>query len=234
MVRELRSPSGRTLVWVIDLLHVPPSCALALDWACSIWGLERILVLLVALPLTAAALPAPPMLDEVPCGPLDVAPNPSVDAEVPPAAALPPEPMVEPASLLVPAPTVVALGWAQATELKKTSAPAAMTDRKGTMGNSYLLRWTLQFPAEFATTVPPGPLVEPLTCPLPAVIEVDKPPAEARPVWLVATLQFEPRPLPVTTLLLEPPALLLTLTELCAIAVAAPRSNTAMNTSDTR
>ena len=103
---------------------------------------------------------------------------------------------------------------------------------------SYLLRWVLQVPAEVVATVPFGPLVEPLTCPLPAVIVVDKPPAEARP-WLVAT-QVEPRPLPVTTVLLEPPELLLlteppellllTLTELCASAVEAPRPNSAMDT----
>src|SRR5688500_10837394 len=111
MVRELRSPPCRTLVWVIDRLHVPPSCALAFDWPCSIWGLAWILVLLVALPVTAAALPALPMLDEVPCGPLDVAPNPRVDADVPPAAALPPDPTVALPSLFAPAPTVVALGW---------------------------------------------------------------------------------------------------------------------------
>ena len=72
--------------------------------------MEWILVLLVALPFTAAALPAPPMLDEVPLGPVELAPNPSVDADVPPAAALPPDPMVELPSLLAPLPRVVALG----------------------------------------------------------------------------------------------------------------------------
>ena len=78
--------------------------------------------------------------------------------------------------------------------------------------------------------VPVGPLVEPLTCPLPAVIEADKPPAEAVPLCAVATLQLEPWPLPVTTVLLEPPELAPTLTELlevCAVAVAAPRPKSA-------
>ena len=80
--------------------------------------------------------------------------------------------------------------------------------------------------------VPLGPLVEPLTCPLPAVIEADKPPADAVPFCVVA-LQSEPRPLPVTTLLLEPPELVPTLTELlelCATAVAAPKPNSATDT----
>jgi len=81
-----------------------------------------------------------------------------------------------------------------------------------------LLREILQFPAELATTVVPfGPLVDPLTCPLPAVIEVDRPPAEARPFCVVATLQFEPCPLPATAVLLEPPELLPTLTELLEV-----------------
>ena len=68
------------------------------------------MVRLVALPFAAAALPAPPMLDEVPFGPLEVAPSPSVEADVPPAAALPPVPMVALPSCAAPAPTVDALG----------------------------------------------------------------------------------------------------------------------------
>jgi hypothetical protein len=127
MVRELVSALCRTMVWVIDLLHVPPSCALAFDWPCNTWELAWILVLLVALPVAAAALPAPPMLDEAPFGPLDAAPSPRVDADVPPAAALPPDAMVELRSLVAPVPRVVALGWAQAAEVMKASALAAMS-----------------------------------------------------------------------------------------------------------
>jgi hypothetical protein len=100
--------------------------------------------------------------------------------------------------------------------------------------HSYLLRVTVHLPLEFVTTVVPfGPLVEPLTWPLPAVIEVDKPPAEARPLCVVTTLQFDPLAPPETTVLLEPPELLPTLTELlelCASTGAAPRLKTATDT----
>src|SRR6185369_2516600 len=88
-VREVRSPSCCTLVLLADLLQVPPSCAFAVDWDRSIWGFSRILVLEVALPLTVAALPAPPPVEEVPALPVELAPNPMVEADVPPAAALP-------------------------------------------------------------------------------------------------------------------------------------------------
>lgn len=89
MVEELRSPLWRTLVFVIDRLQVPPSHALALDWARNICGFSMILVLDIALPLTAAALPAPATVDEVPNLPVELAPRPIVEAAVPPAAALP-------------------------------------------------------------------------------------------------------------------------------------------------
>jgi hypothetical protein len=67
---------------------------------------------LIALPLTAAALPPVERLDDEVFGVVDSAPSPSPDAEVPPAAALPPVPATpldplaptEPA----PAPTVEA------------------------------------------------------------------------------------------------------------------------------
>jgi len=99
--------------------------------------------------------------------------------------------------------------------------------------HSYLLRVTVHVPSEFVTTVVPfGPLVEPLTWPWPAVIEVDKPPAEARPLC-VTTLQFDPLAPPETTVLLEPPELLPTLTELlelCATTGAAPRLQSATDT----
>jgi len=97
--------------------------------------------------------------------------------------------------------------------------------------HSYLLRVTVHVPSEFVTTVVPfGPLVEPLTWPLPAVIEVDKPPAEARPFWVLTTRQFDPLAPPETTVLFEPPELLPTLTELlelCATTGAAPRVKSA-------
>ena len=60
---------------------------------------------------------------------------------------------------------------------------------------------TLPAPPEWTTT-PFGPVVVPLTWPLPAVIEVDRPPAEAeRPFFDETTVQlrFGPEPLPVTT-----------------------------------
>ena len=49
---------------------------------------------LSALPSAEAALPPVPIEEEVPSVPVDVAPRPSVLAEVPPAAALPPDPTV--------------------------------------------------------------------------------------------------------------------------------------------
>src|SRR6478735_66584 len=87
-VREVRSPSCCTFVLLADLLQVPPSCAFDLDWARSIWGFSRILVVEVALPLTVAALPAPPTVEEltalpVELVPVELAPNPMVEADVP-------------------------------------------------------------------------------------------------------------------------------------------------------
>jgi len=52
------------MVLVIDRLQVPPSHARALDWARNNCGFSLILVLDIALPLTAAALPAPATVDE--------------------------------------------------------------------------------------------------------------------------------------------------------------------------
>jgi hypothetical protein len=109
-VRELRAPSCRTLVLVIDLLQVPPSDALALDWERSICGFSLILVFDVALPWAAAALPAPPTVDDVPAGPVEFAPRPIVEADVPPAAALPAVPPTVLSAFDAFEPTVVALG----------------------------------------------------------------------------------------------------------------------------
>jgi len=64
----------------------------------------------------------------------------------------------------------------------------------------------VQFVPENAVT-PLGPLVVPLTCPLPAVIEVDRPPAVTWPLRVVTTVQSERR-LPLEELVLDdPPAL---------------------------
>ena len=119
-VHELTSPFWRTLVLVMDWLQVPPSHALARDWAPNICGFSLILVLEIALPLTAAALPAPPMAEEV----LEPAPRPIVEADVPPAAALPAvAPVVYP-PLETFEPTVVALVCAMAVEAMSTEATA--------------------------------------------------------------------------------------------------------------
>src|SRR5690348_2635195 len=65
------------------------------------------------------------MLDEVPEGPVEVPPVPSVEADVPPAAAEPAVPMVPLPPDAAPLPMVDALGdCASATELSNT-APAA-------------------------------------------------------------------------------------------------------------
>jgi len=82
--------SSFTFVLVIDFDQVPPSCALAFAWSCSICEFWCSLLLDDTLPSTAAALPAPPMLEEEPVGLLDVPPVPSVEAEVPPAERSPP------------------------------------------------------------------------------------------------------------------------------------------------
>lgn len=85
---------------------------------------------------------------------------------------------------------------------------------------------------EVTTVVPPAVavLVEPLTMPLPALIDVETPPAEAvpRPPFDETTVQlpFCPELLPVTTVWLEPPELL-TVAELlelvCATAIVEPK-----------
>jgi hypothetical protein len=123
LVREVKSPSCCTLVLLADLLHVPSSHAFALDCDRSICGFWRILVSDLTLPLTAAALPAPPTTDEVPALPVELAPRPIVEAEVPPAAALPAVPIVELPSWAASDPTVCALGWARAPELASANAP---------------------------------------------------------------------------------------------------------------
>jgi hypothetical protein len=115
-VHELTSPLWRTLVLVMDWLQVPPSHALALEWAPSIWGFSLILVVDIALPLTAAALPAPPIADEV----RDAAPRPIVEADVPPAAALPAVPPVVYPPRETFEPTVVALVCAMAVDAMST------------------------------------------------------------------------------------------------------------------
>lgn len=144
LVREERSPSCCTLVLVAEWLQVPPSCAFAFDCARSICGFSRILVFDVALPLTAAALPAPPTAEEVPALPVELAPSPVVDAEVPPAAALPPDPIVELSPFVAFEPTVVAVGWARASPLKRASAPAMTAIDRHLMIVSYG-RLTMQF-----------------------------------------------------------------------------------------
>jgi hypothetical protein len=92
---------------------------------------------------------------------------------------------------------------------------------------------------EVTTVVPPAVavLVDPLTLPLPALIDVDTSPADAVPrpplEETAAQLPFDPELLPVTTVWLEPPEAL-TLAELlelvCAAAIVAPRqTNAPMN-----
>jgi hypothetical protein len=119
-VHELTSPFCRTLVLLIDWLQVPPSQALALDWAPSICGFSLVLVVEIALPSTAAALPAPPIADAVP----EAAPRPIVEADVPPAAALPAVPPVVYPPLETFEPAVVALVCAMAVEATSTEAAA--------------------------------------------------------------------------------------------------------------
>jgi len=77
------------------LLNVPPSCACALVLALRTGPLPLLrLVRLCALPSAAAALPPLPIEEPVPDGPVDVPPVPTVEAEVPPAAAEPPLPVM--------------------------------------------------------------------------------------------------------------------------------------------
>ena len=101
-------------------------------------------------------------------------------------------------------------------------------------------------PEDVAT--PFGPVVVPLTVPLPAVIEVDRPPAvavacplrevatvhleprprldvlaaAAEPLPLVETLALDPAELPTLTELVEPPAVAELLELTCAKAEVAP------------
>jgi hypothetical protein len=85
----------------------------------------------------------------------------------------------------------------------------------------------MQFPEESVMmVVPPGPLVEPVTRPLPAVTDAERPPASARPFFVVTTLQ--PDPLPETVALELPPPTLTELLELTwAIPEAAPNASSA-------
>jgi hypothetical protein len=102
LVREVTPSPASTVVFVRDLLKVPPSWAVARDVAFrSPLPVSLTLVRLVARPSTAAALPPLPIEEPVPAAPVEVPPVPSVEAAVPPAAA---EPAVPP----------VALVWARA------------------------------------------------------------------------------------------------------------------------
>src|SRR4051812_18596071 len=92
LVRELTSPLC-TLVWVLESLQVPLSCARAFDMPCRLLSLPLMCVELRSL-VPPAALPPEPMVDDVPLGLVDVPPVPSVEAEVPPTAALPALPPV--------------------------------------------------------------------------------------------------------------------------------------------
>lgn len=117
-------------VSVVERLHVPPFCARAFAWSRIMLSFSCSLLLLVAFPSTAAALPAPAIEDELPAGPVDVAPNPIVDADVPPAAALPADPTVPLPPADAPAPTVEALGaavWAKEEACTTTMVMAAKT-----------------------------------------------------------------------------------------------------------
>src|SRR5688572_23260903 len=92
LVRDRTSPLW-TLVLVFESLHVPPVWARAFDIPWRLLAPPPILVFDV-LRSQPAALPALPIVDDVPCGAVEVAPRPNVDADVPPAAALPPVPPV--------------------------------------------------------------------------------------------------------------------------------------------
>ena len=86
-------------------------------------------------------------------------------------------------------------------------------------------------PVPECETVPPGPVVVPVTLPLPAVIDVDMPPAPGgvSPFLSWTTLQF--LPLDDVLLLEPPPALAVELLELlvCADAAVMPTAVIAMN-----
>src|SRR4051794_16001618 len=139
LVRELRSPSFSMVVLVCDLLQVPPSCALALAWSCSLLGFSLILLLVVALPPSlVAALPPPPMVEEVPAGPVEAPPSPKVEAEVPPAAPLPAVPTVPLPPLEDPAPALEAL-WAKARGEAAAKISAATIRGRGFIGCSPLV-----------------------------------------------------------------------------------------------
>lgn len=99
LVRDVTSPLW-ILVWVLESLHVPPSWARAFDMPFILFSLpfRRELTLSRVPP---AALPAVPSAEADPVGEDEVAPTPKVEADVPPAAALPPVP---PAAAPPPAP----------------------------------------------------------------------------------------------------------------------------------
>jgi hypothetical protein len=92
-VRDSTSPA-LTLVFVLESLQVPPSCARALAIPLRFWSLPFTRELVDVRPSTAAALPPVEMDEDVPASPVDVAPTPTVEADVPPLAALPPDPAV--------------------------------------------------------------------------------------------------------------------------------------------
>src|SRR5262249_47182024 len=89
-------------------------------------------------PSLVAALPPPPMVDEVPACPVEVPPVPKVEAEVPPAAPLPAVPMVPLPPDAEPAPTLDAL-CAKASGVAAVKISAATIMGRGFIGRSPLV-----------------------------------------------------------------------------------------------
>jgi hypothetical protein len=93
-MERVRVDNWPFLIWVfvLDLLHVPPgSCAIAFAWPFFPFPL------IFEFPLTRppAALPPTPIEDPLaPVGDVEVPAVPRLEADVPPAAALPPLPIV--------------------------------------------------------------------------------------------------------------------------------------------
>src|SRR5437588_5624847 len=143
-VRDWTSPLC-TFVWVIERLHVPRSCARAIEWPFRLFALPLTLDLLMSL-VPPAALPAVPSVDEVvPVGLVEVPPVPSVVADVPPTAALPEVPPVAAEPLAPtdapPLPTEVALWAIAAVETAALRAPASKASLKFVrMKRSYFFR----------------------------------------------------------------------------------------------
>src|SRR3954447_16466038 len=126
LVRDWTSPLC-TFVCVIDRLQVPLSWARARVMPCRLLSLPPSFVFLFFL-FPPAALPALPMVDDVPVGLVDVPPVPRDEAEVPPTAALPAVPPVAadpPAPTdAPPLPTDVALCARHSDAAPVTRAPA--------------------------------------------------------------------------------------------------------------